>query len=404
MPELPEVETIMLGITPFLEGATITKVKLNRSDLRWPFPENFAKRLEKAKVLNLKRRSKYILVNLSTGETLLIHLGMSGKILVSNKKVKNVSKKTFSVLSSPEFLAEGTAIKDLENPDRVLIGGSDKFAINQLRDIYLRWIPEEKILLTNIWSSELSKLIANAFLAQRVSSINSISALCESTGADIKEVVKAIGSDKRIGNKFLSPGPGFGGSCFKKDILNLVYLCRFYKLDTIAEYWEQVMLINNWQKQRISALVVEKLYGTVSNKKILMLGFSFKSNTNDTRESPAIAIAKDLIDNGAELLVNDPKVTKNQIEKEIGIKELDIEEISYGKWEFVTDIYDASNGADAVILITDWDKYRNLNWEKISSLLRKPSWIFDTRGIISDDLLQKINSNFWQVGYPMTNS
>ena len=325
------------------------------------------------------------------------------EILVSNKKVKSVNKKTFSVLSSPEFLAEGTAIKDLENPDRVLIGGSDKFAINQLRDIYLRWIPEEKILLTNIWSSELSKLIANAFLAQRVSSINSISALCESTGADIKEVVKAIGSDKRIGNKFLSPGPGFGGSCFKKDILNLVYLCRFYKLDTIAEYWEQVLLINNWQKQRISALVVEKLYGTVSNKKILMLGFSFKSNTNDTRESPAIGIAKDLIENGAELLLNDPKVTKNQIEKEIGIRELEIDKSSFGKWEFVTDIYDASTGADAVILITDWDKYENLNWEKISNLLRKPSWIFDTRGIISDDLLHKINSNFWQVGYPIPN-
>ncbi len=364
------------------------------SDLKWV--ESCARQVSKYS------RGHTIIVEKSTVPVKTAEL--IEEILVSNKKVKNVSKKTFSVLSSPEFLAEGTAIKDLENPDRVLIGGSDKFAINQLRDIYLRWIPEEKILLTNIWSSELSKLIANAFLAQRVSSINSISALCESTGADIKEVVKAIGSDKRIGNKFLSPGPGFGGSCFKKDILNLVYLCRFYKLDTIAEYWEQVMLINNWQKQRISALVVEKLYGTVSNKKILMLGFSFKSNTNDTRESPAIAIAKDLIDNGAELLVNDPKVTKNQIEKEIGIKELDIDKSSYGKWEFVTDIYDASNGADAVILITDWDKYKNLNWEKISSLLRKPSWIFDTRGIVSDDLLQKINSNFWQVGYPLTNS
>ena len=326
------------------------------------------------------------------------------EILVSNEKVKGVNNKTFSVLSSPEFLAEGTAIKDLENPDRVLIGGSDKSAINQLKDIYLRWIPEEKILLTNIWSSELSKLIANAFLAQRVSSINSISALCESTGADIKEVVKAIGSDKRIGNKFLSPGPGFGGSCFKKDILNLVYLCRFYKLDTVADYWEQVMLINNWQKQRISSLVVEKLYGTVSNKKIIMLGFSFKSNTNDTRESPAIAIAKDLIENGAELLINDPKVTRNQIEKEIGIRELEIDKISSGKWEFFTDIYSASTGADAVILITDWDKYENLNWEKVSNLLRKPSWIFDTRGVISDNLLEKININFWQVGSPRTNS
>ena len=309
--------------------------------------------------------------NYSKGHTIIVEKStvpvktaeLIEEILVSNKKVKSVDKKTFSVLSSPEFLAEGTAIKDLENPDRVLIGGSDKFAINQLIDIYLRWIPKEKILLTNIWSSELSKLIANAFLAQRVSSINSISALCESTGADIKEVVKAIGSDKRIGNKFLSPGPGFGGSCFKKDILNLVYLCRFYKLYTVAEYWEQVMLINNWQKQRISALVVEKLYGTVSNKKILMLGFSFKSNTNDTRDSPAIAIAKDLIDNGAELLVSDPKVTKNQIEKEIGRRELEIDEISSGKWEFVTDIYNASSGADAVILITDWDEYDKLNWE-----------------------------------------
>ena len=217
----------------------------------------------------------------------------------SQMESKDIDKKTFSVLSSPEFLAEGTAIKDLENPDRVLIGGSDKKAIKLLSAIYTRWISEEKILLTNVWSSELSKLIANAFLAQRISSINSISALCEATGADIQEVVKAIGSDQRIGKKFLSPGPGFGGSCFQKDILNLVYISRFYGLEIVANYWEQILFINDWQKKRISTLIIEKFFGTVSNKKIVILGFAFKSYTNDTRESPAIQIVKDLIENGA---------------------------------------------------------------------------------------------------------
>ena len=322
--------------------------------------------------------------------------------ILKSSKSRDQDKKTFSVLSSPEFLAEGTAIKDLENPDRVLIGGEDNEAIESLSNIYKKWIPGDKILQTNIWSSELSKLTANAFLAQRVSSINAISALCETTGAEISEVVKAIGSDKRIGQKFLSPSPGFGGSCFKKDILNLVYLSRFYGLEEVANYWEQVMKINNWQKYRISSLVIQKLFGTVSNKKILILGFSFKPETNDTRESPAIQISKDLIENGAELLIHDPIVSKQQIEIEIGLKEL-VNDANFGKWQYVRDIKEAAKNVDAILIITEWEEYKNLNWKKLSDLLRKPSWIFDTRGIIPIHLLKELSSYYWQVGSPINN-
>ena len=323
--------------------------------------------------------------------------------ILFNSEFNKESKKTFSVLSSPEFLAEGTAIKDLENPDRVLIGGEDPEAKESLSNIYKKWIPKEKILQTNIWSSELSKLIANAFLAQRVSSINSISALCETTGAEISEVVKAIGSDKRIGQKFLSPSPGFGGSCFKKDILNLVYLCRFYGLNDVANYWEQVMLINNWQKNRISNLIVQKFFGTVSNKKILILGFSFKSDTNDTRESPAIVISKDLLENGAELLIHDPKVSKRQIETELGLESFDKDNTNFGRWKFVNNIKNAAKNADAIVIITEWNEYKNLNWKELSNLMRKPSWIFDTRKLIPIPFLKEIDSNYWQIGSPNTN-
>lgn len=323
--------------------------------------------------------------------------------ILKSSRSSDEYKKTFSVLSSPEFLAEGTAIKDLENPDRVLIGGEDQDAMESLSNIYRNWIPKEKILKTNIWSSELSKLTANAFLAQRVSSINAISALCETTGAEISEVVKAIGSDKRIGSNFLSPSPGFGGSCFKKDILNLVYLCRFYGLNEVANYWEQVMFMNNWQKHRISSLIIQKLFGTVTNKKILILGFSFKSDTNDTRESPAIEISKDLIENGAELLINDPIVSKMQIEMELGQKESENSNRNIGKWQFIADINKAADNADAIVVVTEWEDYKNLNWRKLSDLLRKPSWIFDTRGIIPISLLKELNSYYWQIGSPSIN-
>ncbi len=323
--------------------------------------------------------------------------------ILKSSRSEDEYKKTFSVLSSPEFLAEGTAIKDLENPDRVLIGGEDQDAMESLSNIYKNWIPKEKILKTNIWSSELSKLTANAFLAQRVSSINAISALCETTGAEISEVVKAIGSDKRIGPKFLSPSPGFGGSCFKKDILNLVYLSRFYGLYDVANYWEQVMFMNNWQKHRISSLIIQKLFGTVSNKKILILGFSFKPDTNDTRESPAIEISKDLIENGAELLINDPIVSKMQIEMDLGLKEFENNNRNIGKWQFISDINKAADNADAIVVVTEWEKYKNLNWRKLSDLLRRPSWIFDTRGIIPISLLRELNSYYWQIGSPSIN-
>ena len=324
--------------------------------------------------------------------------------ILKSSRSSDEFKKTFSVLSSPEFLAEGTAIKDLENPDRVLIGGEDQDAMESLSNIYKNWIPKEKILNTNIWSSELSKLTANAFLAQRVSSINAISALCEITGAEISEVVKAIGSDKRIGSKFLSPSPGFGGSCFKKDILNLVYLCRYYGFNDVANYWEQVMLMNNWQKHRISSLIIQKLFGTVSNKKILILGFSFKPDTNDTRESPAIEISKDLIENGAELLINDPAVSKMQIEMELGLKEFENNNRNIGKWQFIADIDKSANNADAIVVVTEWEDYKNLNWRKLSDLLRKPSWIFDTRGIIPISMLKELSSYYWQIGSPSINN
>ncbi len=316
----------------------------------------------------------------------------------SDNKNNTSEEKKFSVISSPEFLAEGTAIKDLENPDRVLIGGDDQLAVRLLKEIYSRWIPTDKILLTNIWSSELSKLIANAFLAQRVSSINSISSLCESTGADIKEVVRAIGYDKRIGRKFLAPGPGFGGSCFKKDILNLVYLCRFYKLEDVADYWEQVLILNEKHKERISSLIIDKFFGTVSDKKIIILGFAFKSNTNDTRESPAIKITKNLIENGAQLIINDPKVSSKQILEELEMEEFEIDNLSSGSWQYTSDIEIASKEADAIVILTEWDEYKKINWEIVSENMRKPSWIFDTRNILKEETLKKLNINYWQVG------
>ena len=227
----------------------------------------------------------------------------------------------FDVLSNPEFLSEGTAIKDLEAPDRVLIGGENEDAILSLSNIYSFWVEENKILHTNIWSSELAKLTANAFLAQRISSINSIGALCEATGADVREVARAIGTDSRIGSKFLDSGPGFGGSCFKKDILNLVYLSNYFGLPEVADFWEGIVKLNNWHQHRISKLIVKKLFGTVSGKKICILGFAFKANTNDTRESAAINICNDLIEEGAVLFIHDPKVDPKQIEKDLNRKE-----------------------------------------------------------------------------------
>ncbi len=337
-------------------------------------------------------------VPVRTAELIQKILRNSGKVSVGNT-IKN----SFSVLSSPEFLAEGTAINDLENPDRVLIGGEDEDAMRSLSCIYERWIPAEKILFTNVWSSELSKLTANAFLAQRLSSINAISALCESTGAEINEVANAIGADKRIGEKFLSAGPGFGGSCFQKDILNLVYLCKHYGLEKVSNYWEQVLIVNNWQKERIASVIVEKLFGTVTNKKIALFGFSFKANTNDTRESPSISIAKYLLENGAKLMITDPQVSAFQIEKELDLKESDLCSTMEGSWAFSKDFKECVKEADAIVFLTDWEEYKELDFIEFSELMRKPSWVFDTRKTISKESLKDSGMNFWQIGMGISN-
>ncbi len=312
-------------------------------------------------------------------------------LLSSDESFDKSAKKSFSILSNPEFLAEGTAINDLQYPDRVLIGGDDNNAINLLVNIYKKWVDTKKIITTNLWSSELSKLVANAFLAQRISSINSISALCESTGANIQEVKDAIGSDTRIGNKFLNAGPGFGGSCFKKDILNLVYLCRHYGLNEVAEYWEQIVKINLWQQKRISALVIKNLFGTLSNKKLVILGFSFKANTNDTRESPSINISKEFLKEGAQLHFYDPKVEKMQILREF--KDFKDSKIFVSK-----SALSAAEGADAVLVMTDWEEFKYLDWISIYKVMRKPAWVFDTRICLNQEKISNIGFNVWTLG------
>ncbi len=319
----------------------------------------------------------------------------------TNNNEEKSENRNFYILSNPEFLAEGTAINDLENPDRVLIGGEDIKAIEALSNIYLNWINKERILTTNLWSSELSKLISNAFLAQRISSINSVSAICEKTGADVKEVSKAVGSDSRIGYKFLNSGPGFGGSCFKKDILNLIYICKHYGLNEVADYWQQVININSWQINRISKIIIEKLFGTISGKKLAILGFSFKANTNDTRESPAIYICKELMVEGGNLFIYDPKVDSSQITADLQceMKTLESTRNEEGSWFLSSNIFDAAKDADAIIILTEWEEFRNLEWGKIAKLMRAPAWIFDTRYLLDPKEISSLNINYWRVGY-----
>ncbi len=329
------------------------------------------------------------------------------KILYSSKRNTKSESKTFKVLSNPEFLAEGTAINDLLNPDRVLIGGDDEQAMLSLKAIYKEWVSEDKILLTNIWSSELAKLTSNAFLAQRISSINSISAICEVTGADIREVSRAIGKDSRIGSKFLDSGPGFGGSCFKKDILNLVYLAEYFGLNEVANFWESVVKINSWHQKRISEIIVKKLFGTVANKKLVILGFSFKANTNDTRESAAITICKNLLNEGANLIIHDPKVTSVQIEKDLNrppTKSIEDEDYSFkdksGNWvhsKFINNL-EIFNNAYAIVILTEWGEFRELNWSEIVKGMVPPAWVFDSRSIVNTEEVRDAGLNLWRLG------
>ena len=312
-------------------------------------------------------------------------------ILRSNSK-----NGTFQVLSNPEFLAEGTAVEDLEKPDRVLIGGEQTpeglAAIEKVSAIYARWIPREKILATNLWSSELSKLVANAFLAQRISSINSISALCEATGADIDEVARAIGKDSRIGPKFLKASVGYGGSCFQKDILNLTYLCEHYDLPEVAAYWESVVKINDWQKSRFSGRIVSDLFNTVSGKHIGILGFAFKKDTNDTRETAAIAICRDLLAEGARVHVYDPQVSEEQIRADV------LGTGTNPNLIVVKTALEACEGAHAVAVLTEWDEFKDLDFQKIYGGMLKPAFVFDGRSILPHAKLKEIGFRVFAIG------
>ena len=314
----------------------------------------------------------------------------------------------FEVLSNPEFLAEGTAIEDLFKSDRVLIGGrrtpKGEQAIKALVDIYANWIPREKIVTTNVWSSELSKLVSNAFLAQRISSINSISALCEATGADVEEVAAAVGKDSRIGSKFLKASVGFGGSCFQKDILNLVYLCQQYGLDEVADYWKGVIDINDYQKNRFANRIQQALFNTVNGKKIAFWGWAFKKDTNDTRESAAIYLADQLLSEGAEIVVYDPKVSlarmqmdlqtlleyRGQTEKEINGK--------LAKLHRVDSAEAACTKAHALAVITEWDVFQTQDFETIYTQMEKPAFVFDGRKILNHNQLQSIGFTAYEIG------
>ncbi|HEY0966756.1 MAG TPA: UDP-glucose 6-dehydrogenase [Opitutaceae bacterium] len=286
----------------------------------------------------------------------------------------------FQVLSNPEFLAEGTAVVDLHNPDRVLIGGErtpeGEKAIESLASVYGRWVPNDRIIRTNLWSSELSKLVANAFLAQRISSINSISALCEATGADVDEVANAIGKDSRIGPKFLKASVGFGGSCFQKDILNLVYLCQHFGLPEVASYWEGVVKMNDWQKQRFAGRIVKALFNTVADKRIAVLGFAFKKDTNDTRESAAISVCRDLLAEQANVVVYDPKVPAAEI-----IRDVLGAGVTNPRLTVVNSAYEAAKSAHAVAVVTEWDEFKTLDYARVYEGMMKPAFLFDGRNI-----------------------
>jgi len=301
----------------------------------------------------------------------------------------------FQVLSNPEFLAEGTAVEDLLTPDRVLIGGEQSpeglKAAAELASIYQHWVPAERILTTNTWSSELSKLTANAFLAQRISSINAISAICETTGADIREVAHAIGTDSRIGPKFLQASVGFGGSCFQKDVLNLVYLCECLNLPQVADYWNQVILMNDWQRRRFVDNIIETMFNTVADKHLAVFGFSFKKNTGDTRESSTIYISKHLMDEGARLYIYDPKVPKKQIMSDL--KHPSISEDSSRVDRLVTvcdDAYAAAKGAHAIVVCTEWDEFKELDYQRLYNNMAKPAFVFDGRIMLDHEKLMKI--------------
>lgn len=301
----------------------------------------------------------------------------------------------FDVVSNPEFLAEGTAVSDMQEPDRVLVGGHDtpsgRRAVEAIADIYAHWVPRERIITTNLWSAELSKLVANAFLAQRVSSINAISALCERTEADVSEVARAIGRDQRIGSKFLQASVGFGGSCFKKDILNLVYLCENYGLPEVARYWEQVVLMNEYQQARFVANMLTSMFNTVAGKRIALFGAAFKAHTSDTRESPALTVCRALLAEHADIVITDPYALESA-RADLGC---DAEKI-----RFEPDPYVAAADAHAVALLTDWPTFAELDYKTIYDGMVKPPFLFDGRNLLDHRKLHEIGFNVYPLGKP----
>ena len=341
----------------------------------------------------------------------ILKLSDSSKIIVEKstlpvktaqamERILNSNEKgiIFDVLSNPEFLAEGTAIKDLENPDRVLVGSSETESGLRARDkivqLYSSWIDNERILTSNVWSTELSKLTANAFLAQRISSINSISALCEETGANIHEVAHAVGTDSRIGQKFLDASVGFGGSCFKKDIFNLVYLCRHYGLDEVADYWESVVKMNDYQVERFVLKMLKSMFNTVTGKKIALFGFAFKANTGDTRESPAIYVTKKLLNEMANVAISDPKALENA--------KIELEDFKENV-EYCSDPYEAAKNAHAIAVLTEWECYKALDYKKIFASMEKPAFIFDGRNTLPHKELFEMGFNVIPLGMPELN-
>lgn len=308
----------------------------------------------------------------------------------------------FEILSNPEFLAEGTAVQDLLNPDRILIGGDNtpegQEAKDALTSVYANWIDRDRILQTNVWSSELSKLTANAFLAQRVSSINSISELCEETGADVNEVARAIGTDSRVGSKFLKASVGFGGSCFQKDILNLVYIAKSYGLDKVADYWEQVIIMNDHQKKRFAEKMIASMYNTVAGKKIVLFGWAFKKDTNDTRESAAIYVTDYLLDEQAEIVVYDPKVKEEQIYADLDYLNTRSEEENRRLVTVVSSPEEATKDAHAVAVLTEWDEFTTYNWETIYNNMLKPAFLFDGRKILDSSSMKEIGFKHFAIG------
>ena len=318
----------------------------------------------------------------------------------------NASGRRFEILSNPEFLAEGTAVADLEHPDRVLIGGdptpTGARAVAQLADIYARWVPRERILTTNIWSSELSKLVSNALLAQRISSVNALSALCEATGADVDEVAAAAGRDSRIGPKFLKASVGFGGSCFQKDILNLVYLCRHYGLDEVADYWEQVVEINAWQKKRFVRRMIRTMFENIAGKRIAVLGFAFKKDTDDTRESAAIDVCSALLAEQADLAIYDPQVEPRAVWTELqrvtGLSRTEIE----NRVHCEPDAYRAAAGAHALAVMTEWDEFKALDFELIYRSMNKPAFAFDGRNILPHARMRALGFEVHAIGKPVS--